>query len=1062
MYRLKPISQCSIKLALAVICALLLGAGAGAGLRAQEAGDGPAELDRIGLDFERAMRAPAADRAEALEGLASALDALVKRGLDKDRKAAAYFLSGEIRFALADFASASALFESAARAGKDTPYADDAEFARILSMEAQGSGAEADKAWRKWEKQNGESPLAPEACLARAWNALRRDSLREAAAHLSNLETRYPYMSENPRVKLARAAAAYASGDPGAARALLGEAQGAPEIYLRALAYQASGEMLKAAAQFQAVAERYPRSSLRDHAMLAKANVFLESGAYRTAAEEFENVASLALDADVIAQAELRRAACVFLDNDLDAGTQLLREVTVSRKGSAVAACAQLLLGEVLLAQTRYDDAILEFNRVLTDYFEHELAASAQYRVAQCLDALGRHKEATSAYQLVVSGYPLSPQSPAAAYLAGVGLLDENRPQAAAPYFQLVLDRYTQGGVEKGGAASDNERRGSTGGEENVPAFAEGAIVFSSPERQELVEAALCLLEYAYHLTGDMGRLSGVPHLMLQRMPKSASPWRAYALLIDADALAAQGRYDEAQGVLASLIDEFPDHEVAVPANRLLAWTYARQGQDDLAIQTEERMLARYASQRDAAHLSSAYLNKAHILFNRKQYEDAASTYDDFLSRFPDHPDRLLALYQSGLSHYRLQHTGDAVDRWEALVLDAPSAEIAERAWARAGDVYFQTAHFEDAKRCYQGLLENFANSRGAALGMLRMAQCDYNAGRDAEALTGFSAVTARFPDTGMAREAERGIERALYRLGQQENGAEVLAQLVEDHPTSAFAADAQFEIAMRHYEGEQFRQAADAFRRVVRQFPSYSAADRAHFLMADAYGRAGAADDAQLAYEQFLMFFPESEFRATVRFRVASLRFDRGDYMRAAVDFSTVLEEDTAPEIAAASLYNLAMCRRMLGQSADALETLERYRSSYPGDERAADVAHQIGDIHENAGRTEAAVVEYETALALGAGDRAAELHYRVGSCREALGDEPAAIAAYNKAIATGDKNAPERLSALARCAALYEGKGEFKKAIAVYRDLVQNAKDPELVLAARERIEQLEAAAR
>jgi tetratricopeptide (TPR) repeat protein len=188
-------------------------------------------------------------------------------------------------------------------------------------------------------------------------------------------------------------------------------------------------------------------------------------------------------------------------------------------------------------------------------------------------------------------------------------------------------------------------------------------------------------------------------------------------------------------------------------------------------------------------------------------------------------------------------------------------------------------------------------------------------------------------------------------------------------------------------------------------------------------------------------------------------MRFDSGDYMRAAVDFSTVVEEETTPEIAAASLFNLAMCRRMLGQTGDALETLERYRSLYPGDERAADVAFQLGDIHENADRTEAAITEYETALALNSGELSAELYYRLGTCRETLGDEPGAVAAYKKAIDSKDKTDPVRLSAVARCAALYEKKGEYKNAIAAYRDLVENAEDPELVVAAKARVEQLEA---
>jgi TolA-binding protein len=1031
-----------LETALWLAAALLVGvlappASAGDEAKATAKNEAPATLGDIGAEFESALLRGAADRRAALEDVSGSLESMLKRGVPNNRRNAARFLWGEVRFALDDYKAAAQAFRETADKGKKEPFADDAAFAEVIAIEAQGRDGEAVKAWAHWEKDFPESPLMGEALLARAWNALRRDTLQEASAYLDQIGQKYPHMTASSRFVIADATLAYLQGRTVEALEALKDQDGAPAIYLRALCYAAKGDMLKAAAQFQSVAERFPDSALRDYAMLAKANVFLASGAYKTAAEEFESVASRAARPDVVAEAELQHAASVYLDNQREAGAELLHEITTTRRGSDVAARAQLLLGEALFGQERYEEAILEFNRVLTDYFEHELAASAQYSVGRCLDALGRYNEATSAYQLVVSGYPQSPQAPAAAYLAGVGLLQENRPQAAVPYFQLVLDRYAR---DKG----------------------EGTIVFASPGHQELVEAALCLLELSYHRTGDMGQLSGVPHLMLQKMPPSASPWRAYALLIDADALAAQGRYEESQTALETLMREFPEHEVAIPATRLLAWTYARQGNDEMAIQTEERMLARYAGDRDTESLSSAYLNKAHILFNRKQYKEAAETYDDFLNRFPEHPKRLLALYQAGLCHYRLQHTGDAVDRWEELVSIDPSAEIAERAWVRAGDVYFQAEHYDDAKRCYQGLLDNFKESRGAALGTLRMAQCDYNAGRDADALAAFSDVVQRFPGTGVAVEAEKGMERALYRLGQQKDGAEVLARLVEQFPTSPFAADAQFEIAMRCYEAKDYAKAADAFRRVVSQFPGYSAADRAHYLMADSYAQAGDAEKARLAYEQFIMFFPESEFNTTVRFRLASSRFDEGDYMRAAIDFTTVMEHETSKDIASASQFNLALCRQMLGQSEEALAALRKYRETYPGDERAAQVAYHIGDTYEKTGRAEEAIEEYKTALASNPGDLTSELHYRIGTCREQLGDETGALAAYQKATATGDKTDPFRLSAVARCASLHEKNGDYKAALADYRDLIRNAKDPELVVAAKERAAQLEAASK
>src|SRR5205807_703817 len=88
------------------------------------------------------------------------------------------------------------------------------------------------------------------------------------------------------------------------------------------------------------------------------------------------------------------------------------------------------------------------------------------------------------------------------------------------------------------------------------------------------------------------------------------------------------------------------------------------------------------------------------------------------------------------------------------IVKDSASAPIAERAWARAGDVYFQAERYADAKRCYHGLLEHFAGSPAAALATLRLAQCEYNGGHDADALALFSQCRQQFPCTPMRSRA--------------------------------------------------------------------------------------------------------------------------------------------------------------------------------------------------------------------------------------------------------------------------------------------------------------------
>ena len=1015
----------------------LVAAPARAGRHAQQP---PASLKELGHDFEEQRLLSGADRLAALERTQQSLAALLHGDLGAEDRVAAHLLSGAVADELGDWKGAADGYHRALDAAKDGPLAANAAFAEIRALEAAGHDADAAREWPRWMKRFGSSPLAGEARLAMAWNALRRGAPAEASAALTTLLKVEPWRHDDARVALARATGLLLEGQPAEALTALGpKPDGAPATYLRALCAERLGRRLQAAALYQQAAERYPDSPFHDVALLAKANAFLTAGDARSAAEEFERVVGRVNDSGVRAEAELRAAGARFLAGETDSSLARFGDLADRYAGSDVAARAQFLQGEALVALGRPSEAIVAYNRVLTKYFQHSVAASAQYRVARCLDKLGRPADATGAYQAVVSGYPLEPEAPAAAYLAGVGLLAQGRPLAAAPDFQLVLDRYAPRGDGK------------------------SPLSFSTPERQELVEAALCLLELAYHRAGDLGQLSGAPHLMLQRMPPGHSPWRAWALLIDADAQAAQARYPEAQAELAQVMRDLPDQPVALSAAKLLAWTYGRQGRDSLAIATEEGLLARASGDHSESIVRAALLDIAHERFNEKRYRDAAAAYDDYLRRFPGDGQRLIALYQAGLCYLRLDHAGDAVDRWERIVRDSADARIAERAWARMGDAYFQAGQYEDAKRCYRGLLAHFAATSGAALATLRLAQCEYNAGHDAEALQAFSLVQERFPNSPMAREARHGTELALYRLTQKPGGAAVLARLVEQFPASAFAADAQLQLAKQAYQEKRFAEAADGFRRVVSGFPGYTGADQAQFLMADSWAQAGRPDEARAAYEQFLSYFPTSDLTQTVQFRLGLADFEAKDYLRAGVAFTRVLADTASREMAAASRYNLALCERQLGQTDEARADLARYESQFPGDARAADVAYQLGDLDEAAGQHEQALAEFTRAEdAHPRPALAVELAYRVGLAHEQAGQMDQALAAYRRAIATTERRNAFRLSALVRGAALLEKRHAYAQALDAYRDIVAHAQDRELVAAASEKVSQLEAGTR
>ena len=81
--------------------------------------------------------------------------------------------------------------------------------------------------------------------------------------------------------------------------------------------------------------------------------------------------------------------------------------------------------------------------------------------------------------------------------------------------------------------------------------------------------------------------------------------------------------------------------------------------------------------------------------------------------------------------------------------------------------------------------------------------------------------------------------------------------------------------------------------------------------------------------------------------------------------NFTGIQDRDAPAELASASLYNLALCKRLLGQMEEARADLESYRAKYGDDERTVEVACQLADIHAQAGREIEAITELRRSLA-------------------------------------------------------------------------------------------------
>ncbi len=411
-------------------------------------------------------------------------------------------------------------------------------------------------------------------------------------------------------------------------------------------------------------------------------------------------MARKAKDPRVIAEAEVRGAGSLFLAGSADSALGLLRGIVARYPDTDVAARAQFLVGDLarrpgpVRGSDRRDEPGAEAVLPALGGRERAVPRGPLPRRARPEGRRDRHLPggrvglSRSSRKL-----PRPPTSP------GVGLLSQGKPRLAAPYFQIVLDRYT---TESGKPNSD---------------------MFRSPERQELVDASLCLLLYSYHQAGDLGQLAGAPHVLLEKMPPSRSPWRAYALLIDADASAAQARYPEAQATLERLMHDFPDQPDRGAARRS-----SSRGPTRGRGVTVSRSRPRSAWSRDTAEAASRRSWRRLSSTSRT----TASTRRTIAPRPPGTRRSSSASRRTrsatspttrrASAYVRLSRAGDAVDHWEAIVKDSAGAPIAERAWARAGRPLLPGAALRRGQALLPGPARELRRRRKPrALAMLRL-----------------------------------------------------------------------------------------------------------------------------------------------------------------------------------------------------------------------------------------------------------------------------------------------------------------------------------------------------
>ncbi len=473
-------------------------------------------------------------------------------------------------------------------------------------------------------------------------------------------------------------------------------------------------------------------------------------------------------------------------------------------------------------------------------------------------------------------------------------------------------------------------------------------------------------------------------------------------------------------------------------------------------------------------------LMAANGLLGRGFTKLAAEEYETFLKKYPGHEQTVMARYGLAICRYRTGEIDAAVKLLEQVIADKDFKQPDE-ALALLGHCHMAGGDHAKALAAFDRLLGKHADSKHAEVVLLNKAQVLHMTGRHKEAVEGCKAFLKKYPKSARKRSAQYSLALAQVALGEHEEAAKVLREVVADQ-NAPVALDSALLLGQCHEAVGRLDQAVKQYERAVEIAPADRRAEGLYSLgvalyKAGDYGGAtktlatvlakhkdnpyaapatfqlglaqlaeGKVDPARKTLQAVASSDPQRKLKALYWLAQCDMAENKHDAARAALDrlAKGKPKPDNLPDV----LYDRALCTMALGRHEEAAKEFEAFAAKYPDSPRRVDAVyrrafclHKLDKHEESLALCKQVIEAGDDPVAPAAEELAAENLFLLGRYDEAA-------KAFEKLAKAAKPDGRKLTFALRRTQCAYY-RDDYDKAIALARPLAENKavwKDPKL----------------
>lgn len=566
-----------------------------------------------------------------------------------------------------------------------------------------------------------------------------------------------------------------------------------------------------------------------------------------------------------------------------------------------------------------YAGSLASNDAFLANHGEHKLAADARFMRAENLFLLNRLDEAAKAYGDFVSKHPEHGNNLSASFrLAQIhhdqGLWAECLAIAAPMLAEKPEGRLFE---QLPFIVGDCQFRQQKWAEaiQGLQAFLTPRLASAAGKVDANVDTALMQLAVAYDRLDQKDLALKHLSILINDLP-GASPQLPLALAEQGRLAFEQGDLKLARKALEQFLTidskDVEPFKKGAPAQRArvnyyLGWVESSEGKHEQASQRFGEVVkidAQHALAPDAA------LQQGIAWVNAENFAAAAKHFPEMLARYPKHEKLPRLVYYAGLSLSRQKQWDAAKVHFQRVADTFADSEFADQALYEWAWCERRSERNAEAIKLYDRLLAAHAASPLAIKVQSELAELNLESGAQDKVIAQLTKTLTTVKDAGLREDIRYQLASAHFSKGDHKTAAAQFEQLLADYPQSKLLASILFQAGESRLKLGDTAPARDHFAKAaVASGAPPNLAESIGMRLAETRALTNQHAEAQKAYSEFLVKFPESRWKRNAQFGLAFALESAGESEKAIPEYKKLLADPKIDLWTVRGRYQIGEC---------------------------------------------------------------------------------------------------------------------------------------------------------